>query len=179
MSAEPFSFSKASEERFQEILGRYPAEHRKAALIPVLYVAQEQAGYLTVEVMRYVAGRLELPPAAVLNTATFYTLLRKEPQGRFHLQICTNVACFLRGSDDLVEVVRQRCGIGPGEVTADRLFSCQEVECLAACGTAPAVQVNWDYHEDLTPDAFGALIDRLRASAAGAEAPATAPEAAS
>ena len=157
-----FAFSEDAEAGFQALLKRYPSEHRTAALIPALYIIQEQDGHLTLDSMRYVAERLEVPPSQVLNTATFYTLLRMEPTGRFHLQVCTNVACYLRGADELLSVIRERCGIGPGEVSDDRAFSCEEVQCLAACGTAPAVQVNWDYHESLTPASFAELLDELR-----------------
>ncbi len=166
-----FAFSDESEAGFQALLKRYPEGQRMAALIPALYLVQDQEGHLTQDSMRYVAQRLEVPPSQVLNTATFYTLLRKEPVGRFHLQVCTNVSCYLRGSDELLGVIREKCGIGPGEVSDDRVFSCEEVQCLAACEAAPAVQVNWDYHEELTPESLAELIDKLR-SGAGEEAPA-------
>ncbi|MBR56716.1 MAG: NAD(P)H-dependent oxidoreductase subunit E [Myxococcales bacterium] len=158
----PFEFSKEMEARFAKVLEKYPAEHKKAALIPALYLVQEQHGYLTIDGMKYIAGRLDISASEVLNTATFYTLLRKEPHGRFHLQVCTNVSCFLRGSDDLIRMIRDKCGIGPGEMSDDRRFSCEEVQCLAACGTAPVVQVNWDYHEKLTTESFSTLLEELQ-----------------
>jgi NADH-quinone oxidoreductase E subunit len=168
-----FAFSEESEAGFQALLKRYPKEQRMAALIPTLYLVQDQEGHLSLDSMRYVAERLEVPPSQVLNTATFYTLLRKEPVGRFHLQVCTNVSCYLRGSDELLDVIRDKCGISPGEVSDDRVFSCEEVQCLAACECAPAMQVNWDYHEGLTPESLAELVDKLRASAkGGGEAPA-------
>jgi NADH-quinone oxidoreductase E subunit len=160
-----FAFTKESEASFTKVLTRYPEEHKKAALIPALYLVQDQEGYLTLPSMLYVAGRLELAPSEVLNTATFYTLLRKKPLGRYHLQVCTNVSCFLRGSDRLLDVIKEECGIGPGEVSADRRFSCEEVQCLAACGTAPAIQINWDYHEDQTPDSLREIVHGLKAAA--------------
>ncbi len=157
-----FEFSKEMEARFTKALEKYPTEHKKAALIPALYLVQEQHGYLTIEGMKYIADRLGISASEVLNTATFYTLLRMEPHGRFHLQVCTNVSCFLRGSDDLIRLIREKCGIGPGEMSDDRRFSCEEVQCLAACGTAPVVQVNWDYHEDLSTKSFSSLLDTLQ-----------------
>jgi len=157
-----FEFTTQVEASFQKILGKYPKDHQMAALIPTLYLAQSQNGYLTIEVMRYVAERLSLPPSQVLNTATFYTLLRKEPRGKFHLQVCTNVSCYLRGSDDLLATIERECGVRPGEVSKDKMFSCEEVQCLASCGTAPVVQVNWDYHEGQSPDQLRTLLSSLK-----------------
>lgn len=160
-----FEFTAQNEDSFKEILGKYPEDHQMAALIPTLYLAQSQNGYVSIEVMRYVAERLSVPPSQVLNTATFYTLLRKEPRGRFHIQVCSNVSCYLRGSDQLLSLIREECGVAPGEVSTDRLFSCEEVQCLASCGTAPAVQVNWDYHENQTPESLSKLLKDLRGGA--------------
>ncbi len=156
------AFSPAAEQRIDDLVKRYP--DRQGALIPVLYVAQREFGYLTSEALALVARRLDLPETKVLTTATFYTMLRKRPVGRYHLQICHNVACYLRGSDELVAVAKKKLGIGMGETTPDKLFTLEGVECLAACGTAPALQVNEDYHEDMTPEQLERLIDELRAA---------------
>jgi NADH-quinone oxidoreductase E subunit len=168
------AFTPEAEREFERILHRYP--NRRAALIPVLTLADHQFGYLSREAMEYVAGRLELPTAWVLNTATFYTMLRKRPTGRFHLQVCVNVACYLKGADALVEHLRQRLGIGFGEITPDGLFSIEGVQCLASCGTAPTIQVNDEYHESMTVPKMDALLETLRAQAAQAPA-ATSPAA--
>jgi NADH-quinone oxidoreductase subunit E len=125
-------------------------------------------GYLSREAMAYVAARLEVEPAQVLSTATFYTLLHKRPLGRHHIQVCMNVACYLKGSDHLADHLRNRLGIGFGEVTPDGMFSLEGVQCLAACGTAPAIQVGDDYHEDMTPAKVDALLEKLRRTAAPA-----------
>jgi len=157
------TFSPESERTIEDILKRYPADQRQAALIPVLNVAQDEFGYLTVEAMTLVAERLGLPPSQVLNTATFYTMLRKAPVGAHHVQVCTNVSCWLRGSDDLVRHIEKRLGIARGETTADKRFTLEEVQCLGACGTAPVMQVNDDYHEEMTPEKVDALLDTLAA----------------
>lgn len=155
------AFSTEANKEIDDIVGRYP--ERQAALIPVLWVAQEQFGYLTIEAMELVAERLELPRAKVINTATFYTMFHKKPVGKYHLQLCRTLSCYLRGSDALEECIHKKLGIKHGETTADKLFSMEEVECLAACGTAPVVQVNRDMVENLTPDKLEALLDELAA----------------
>ncbi|MFT5433894.1 MAG: NADH-quinone oxidoreductase E subunit [Myxococcota bacterium] len=149
-------FSPENEQKFQILLARYP--QKKAALIPALRIAQEQWDYLTEEVMTYVAGRLEVEPSEVMNTATFYTMLKKKPVGRFHIQVCTNLSCYLRGSDEMMTYIGTRLGLRPGETSADGRFTLDHVECLASCGTAPMMQVNDDYHENLGPKQVEALI---------------------
>lgn len=155
------SFSDEAERTIGEILARYPDENRMAALIPVLNVAQDEFGYLTAEAMELVARRLEVEPTQVLNTATFYTMLRKKPVGKHHLQVCTNVSCWLRGSDDLVRHIEKRLGIALGETTGDKQFTLEGVQCLGACGTAPVIQVDDDYHEEMTVEKLDELLDRL------------------
>lgn len=159
-------FSKENEARFQAILSRYP--DRRAALIPTLVLANREFGYLSREVMDYVGQRLQIPASQVLSTATFYTLLRKHPVGRFHIQVCVNVSCYLRGADVIVDHLKRTLGIGFGEVTQDGLFSLEGVQCLASCGTAPVIQVNDDYYEEMTPEKVDNLLDSLRRQAAAA-----------
>jgi len=153
-------FSEKSEERIKTLLARYP--NREAALIPVLYVAQDQFGYLSHDVMALVAKRLELPETHVINTATFYTLLRKKETGKHHIQVCTNVSCYLRGCDGILAAIEKKLSIAPGKTTPDRKFSLEEVQCLAACGNAPAVQINDKYYEDLTPNRVIEVIEKLK-----------------
>ncbi|MBM4370282.1 MAG: NAD(P)H-dependent oxidoreductase subunit E [Deltaproteobacteria bacterium] len=153
-------FTPEAQARIREIVLRYPT--REAALIPVLYLAQDEFGSLSTEAMELVARQLELPLARVLGTATFYTMLRKQPVGRFHLEVCRNVSCYLRGSDGLLETLTRVLGIAPGETTGDGLFTLDTVECLAACGSGPALQVNGEFHENMTPAALEQLIARLR-----------------
>lgn len=157
------AFTTAVEREIDDIVSRYP--ERMAALIPVLYVAQREFGYLNREVLELVARRLDLPAAKVLNTATFYTMLQKRPLGRHHLQVCKTLSCYLRGSDHLLECLQRKLGIAAGETTDDKDFTLETVECLAACGTAPVVRVDDVYHENMTPEQLEALIDQLRAAA--------------
>jgi len=160
----PLQFSADREREFQEVLARYP--DRMAALVPVLYLADREFGHLSPEAMAYVAERLGVPLAQVMSTASFYTMLRKRQTGRYHIQVCVNVACYLKGADRLLQHLQQRLGISPGEVTPDGLFSLEGVQCLAACGNAPSLQVNYEYHEGMTVEALDRLIDRLREEAA-------------
>ncbi len=152
-------FTEENEKQFQTVVARYPSDHKRAALLPVLWIAQRQWGYLSHEVMTYVAERLELHPSEVMNTATFYTLFNKEKVGKFHIQVCTNLSCWLRGSDDIVSTCKEKLGIGVGETTADGKFTLNHVECLASCGTAPMMQVNDQYHENLSCDQVATMID--------------------
>jgi len=153
-------FSAETRTRIHDIVSLYPT--RDAALIPVLYLAQDEFGSLTGEVMELVARQLDIPATRVLSTATFYTMLRKQPVGRHHIEVCHNVSCHLRGSDGLLETLTRVLGIRPGETTEDGLFTLDTVECLAACGNAPALQVNGDFHEHMTPEKLEQLIKELR-----------------
>ena len=155
------AFGTEADRKIDEIVKRYP--ERAAALIPVLFVAQEEFGYLSTEGLALVAERLQLPASKVINTATFYTMLHKKPVGTYHLQVCKNISCYLRGSDALVQCVREELNIGMGETTSDKLFTLSGVECLASCGTAPVVQVNEDYHESMNADRLRVLLGALRA----------------
>ncbi len=153
-------FSDAALAEYQEILGRYPT--RRAALMPTLWLAQREFGWLSEPVQAYVAELMELPLAWVTSVASFYTMYWKRRPGRWHLQICRNLPCALRGADELRRAIRERLGIGDGEVTPDGRFSLEEVECLASCGTAPVVQVNnGPYFENLDVAGLLALLERL------------------
>jgi NADH-quinone oxidoreductase E subunit len=152
-------FSSGALEEYQRILGKYPV--KRAAIMPALWLAQREFGHLSAEVQQYVADLMGFPLAWVSGLASFYTMYYKKPVGKYHLQVCTNVSCMLRGSDDIVRVIEDRLKVGLGETTADGRFSLEEVECLASCGTAPMMQVNDDYHENLTPRSTLELIERL------------------
>ncbi len=152
-------FSSGALEEYQRILHQYPA--KRAAMMPVLWLAQKEFGHLSAEVQPYVAELMGFPLAWVSGVVSFYTMYYKKPIGRFHLQVCTNVSCMLRGSDDILRVIEERLKVGLGETTADGKFSLDEVECLASCATAPMMQVNEDFHENLTPESTLELIERL------------------
>lgn len=158
------AFSPEARQQITKITGRYP--NSMAACLPVLYVAQGQFGTLTPEVLGLVAQTLDLPPAHVYGVATFYTMFNKEPVGRYHVQACTNVSCMLCGGYDVLGRLERKLGIKRGQTTSDGLFTLSEVECLAHCGTAPAVQVNETIHELVSPDKVEELIDQLRAGQA-------------
>ena len=160
MTAERPRFSEPVLAEYRAILGRYP--QRRAALLPTLWLAQREFGWLSLPVLEYVAELMELPLAWVTATASFYTMYWKQAPGRWHLQVCRNLPCALRGADDVRAAVEQRLGIRHGEKTPDGRFSLEEVECLASCDTAPVLQVNnTEYHENLTVERALALIERL------------------
>jgi NADH-quinone oxidoreductase E subunit len=155
-------FSDAVLAEYREILTRYP--ERRAALLPTLWLAQREFGWLSLPVQEYVASLMEIPLSWVTSVVSFYTMFWSEPKGRHHLQLCVNLSCALRGSDRLRACIERRLRIAPGERTADGVFSFEEVECLASCGTAPVIQVsNETYHENLDEPALEALLDRLAA----------------
>ena len=143
----------------EAIMSKYPDP--KAALLPVLWLAQAKRGWISEEVMREVAKILGLPPSDVLGVTTFYTMYNKKPVGKYHLQVCTNISCQLTGAETVVGRIREKLKIGPGETTPDGKFTLSEVECLGSCGTAPVMQVNDDYHEALTPAKLDSLLESL------------------
>jgi NADH-quinone oxidoreductase subunit E len=152
-------FSKSALEEYERILAKYPV--KRAAIMPVLWLAQKQFGWLSKDVQQYVADLMGFPLAWVSGLASFYTMYYKKPVGRHHLQVCTNVSCMLRGSDAIVRAIEDRLGITLGQTTADGKFTLDEVECLASCGTAPMMQVNDDYLENLTPESTLEILERL------------------
>jgi NADH-quinone oxidoreductase subunit E len=149
--------------QIDNILSRYP--DKRSALLPLLYLAQSEYGWLSQDVMNEVAAILELQPTEVTSVAGFYTLFHKEPVGKYVIEICDDLPCALRGAEPFVEHACQKLGIQVGETTPDGLFTLHTVMCLAACDRAPMMQVNLDYHEDLTNEKFDALVDQLRQEA--------------
>lgn len=142
------------------ILSRYPV--KRSALIPLLYLAQREEGYITEAAMTEIAGILKLTPSQVYETATFYTMLNLKKVGKFHIQVCKSLMCALVGSDTVIGWIKTKLGIAPGETTADGLFTLSAVECLAACGTAPMMQINDDYYERLTEEKVDRILADLR-----------------
>ncbi len=153
-------FSPQLEEKFRKLAGHYPV--RRSALIPMLLFAQDEYGFLSKEIIAEISRRIDLTVLDVEGTISYYSMLRKKPAGRYHLQICTNISCMLRGGDELFEHARKKLGIAPGEITPDGLFSLEEVECIGACAWAPAIQVNYDFHHELAPERFDQLIQELQ-----------------
>lgn len=157
-------FSEDSEAKFEQLVSRYPNTH--AALLPALLLAQSEFGWISVEVMDYVAERLELNPAQVLSTATFYTMFNKQPIGKAHIQVCTTLTCAVCGGYEIIEHLEERLGIRLGETTPDGKYTLSEAECLASCGTAPMFQITYsdgemEYHENLTLDSVDQLLEDL------------------
>jgi len=145
----------------KEIIARFP--RARSALIPLVHLAQEQDGYVTEDAMAHIGELLDITPAEVYGTATFYEMFKFEPIGRYCVNICTNISCQLLGAFELLEHAEERLGVKAGGTTADGLFTLEEVECIAACTEAPALEVNYRYRYKVTPLAFDRLIDDLRA----------------
>lgn len=160
-------FSEEKLKRAQDLISHYPEGKQKSALIPVLHLAQQaNGGWLSVEWMDYVAGLLRLEPIEVYEVATFYTMLRTKPVGRYVFEVCQTGPCMLRGSDDLIAYIEQKLGIRAGETTPDGMFTLKKVECLGACGYAPMMQLGDTYREHLTPESVDAIVEECRRKAA-------------
>jgi len=160
----PFVFNEENVARTAAIMSIYPEGHRRAAVIPLLDLAQRQnGGWLPISAMHHVADVIGMPRMRVYEVATFYTMFMRNPVGKYHVQICTTTPCWLRGSDEILAAIKQNLGIGVGEMTKDKLFTLSEVECLGACVNAPMVQINDDYYEDLTVKDTHEILDDLKA----------------
>ena len=146
--------------KFELLQNRYPV--KRSALIPMLMYAQDEYGSLTDEIIEEIAKRLDLRTVQVEETLEFYSMLHRKPLGKHHVQVCTNIACMLRGGNELLEHAKKRLEIGNKEVTQDGMFSLEEVECIGACTGAPAMQVNYDFYENLSPEKIDAVIDELK-----------------
>ena len=156
----PFVLTPERDKELDEILTRYPT--RMAACIPALHLCQDQAGWISEDAILWVASRLDLPPAHVKGVVTFYTLFNQQPVGKHQLWVCRTLPCALRGAGDVLHHCEKRLGIKPGETTADGQVTLRTAECLASCGTAPMIQVDKTYHENLTLPALDAILDRLQ-----------------
>lgn len=153
-------FSDKAKKEFEEIVSRYP--QKRASLLMVLHLAQREFGWLSAEVIEYIASLLELTPGEVYDTASFYTMFYKKPMGKYNIQICHTLSCALRGARNIYEHLQKKLGISDGEVTPDGKFSLMKVECLGACGTAPVVQINDKYYENLTIEKLDEILDNLK-----------------
>ena len=160
---EPFVYTPERRARFDEIVKRYPPERKRSAVLPALYLVQDQLGYVTAGAMRHVAGLLEMTPADVEDVVSFYTMFYTKPMGRFVVQVCRTLSCALNGAGLVTEELSGKLGIRPGETDPSRTFTLLEVECLGACDRAPIVMVNDAWHECLQPEDAAQLIDDLRA----------------
>ena len=156
--------SRLSPERValaQEIMGRFPVP--RSALVPLVHLAQEQDGYVAEDAMEHIAELIGCTPAEVAGTATFYEMFKFHPVGKYVVGVCTNISCLLLGADELLEHAERSLGVRAGATTEDGMITLEDVECIAACTEAPAIQVNYRYRYKVTPSDLDRLIDDLRA----------------
>jgi NADH-quinone oxidoreductase subunit E len=157
-------FSPQLAARLDALVERYPL--RRSALVPMLLYAQDEVGYLSDAVISEVAVRIGITELDVRNVATYYSMLRFKPAGKYNVQVCTNISCMLRGGNEIYEKFQEELGIGHKGVSADGVFSLEEVECIGACCWAPAIQVNYAFHDELTPDQVPAILAAYRSKEA-------------
>ncbi|HYS53189.1 MAG TPA: NAD(P)H-dependent oxidoreductase subunit E [Thermoanaerobaculia bacterium] len=153
-------FPSDAKQKFDWILTRYPT--KEAALLPTLHLAQEVWGWISPETVQYVGSLLELSPATVFGVVSFYNMYNQKPVGKYHLQVCTNLSCMVNRAYDIHDHLCEKLGVKPGETTTDGKFTVTEVECLGSCGTAPVVQVNNDYHENMSVEKMEELLPTLK-----------------
>ena len=145
---------------FDAKMKEYPT--KRSFLVPMLLYSQDEVGYISDEVVSYLAQKTGLTELEVRNVVSYYSMLRTKPAGRYNIQVCTNISCMVRGADELMEHCEKKLGIGHKQTTQDGMFSLEEVECIGACSWAPAVQVNYDFHENLTPEKMDKVLERYR-----------------
>ncbi len=153
-------FSDQLEARYSTMITHYPT--KRSVLVPMLLYIQDELGAITDEAIEEMAGRVELSTLEVRNVVSYYSMMRTHPIGKYNFQICTNVSCQLRGAEELFAYCEKRLGIGHKQSTSDGMFHLEEVECIGACSWAPAMQLNYDFHENLTTDKIDELIDAVR-----------------
>lgn len=162
-AGEPFAYTPDRLARFEEIVKRYPEDRRRSAVLPALYLVQEQQGYITGHAMRYVAGLLGITPADVEDVVSYYSMFYSKPVGRFVLNVCRTLSCALNGAERVTEEICEKLHIRPGDTDPTGTFTVVEVECLGACDRAPVVMVNDAWHECVKPGDAARLVDDLRA----------------
>jgi NADH-quinone oxidoreductase subunit E len=150
-------FSEEFEARFAEMVPHYPT--KRSALVPTLLYAQDEIGFLSDEVILELAGRLDLTELEVRNVISYYSMLTTKPRGKFNVQVCTNISCLVRGGEEILEHCAKKLGVGHKGTTPDGLFTLEEVECIGACSWAPAAQVNYNFHENLTAEKMDKILD--------------------
>ena len=153
------TFSTDVEAEIDRHLAKYPV--KRSAILPLMFIVQRERGYLDPPGVAYLARRLALRFTDIWEVATFYSMIYTEPVGKYHIQVCKTLSCSIRGSQKITEYCSQKLGIKVGETTADGRFTLSEVECLGSCGTAPMFQLNFDYHENLTPEKIDHILDKL------------------
>ena len=159
------TFSPELEARFEKLLQSYPPGRQRSAMVPMLLYAQDEIGYISPAVISEIAQRIGIQENDIISVLSYYSLLRTKPIGKFNVQVCTNICCMLRGGDELFAHCKKRLGVGNKGTTSDGVFSLEEVECIGACSWAPAVQINYDFHENLTPESIDKILDEYREKA--------------
>ena len=154
-------FSPALAARFDKLVTLYPV--RRSALVPMLLYAQDEVGYISAAVVAEVAERIGIRENDVQSVLSYYSMLRTKPAGKYNVQVCTNISCMLRDGYGILDHCKKRLGIGHKEVTPDGMFSLEEVECIGACCWAPAIQVNYDFYDELTPEKVDQILDDYKA----------------
>ncbi len=158
-----FTYTPENRARFDEIVTRYPPDRRRSAVLPALYLAQYQQGYITANAIRHVAECLGITRADVEDVVSYYTMFYRKPVGKFVLSVCRTLSCAINGAERVTEELQEKLGIKPGETDPSGTFTLIEVECLGACDRAPVIMVNDAWHECQSPDAAGKLVDDLKA----------------
>ena len=153
-------FSDQLEKRFADMITHYPT--KRSVLVPILLYVQDELGSITDDAIAELAHRVDLTELEVRNVISYYSMMRTRPIGKYNFQVCTNVSCLLRGGEEILEHCQKKLGVGNKESTPDGLFHLEEVECIGACSWAPAMQVNYDYQENLTPEKIDELIEGIR-----------------
>ena len=155
------TFSPELEARFEKLMASYPPGREWSALIPMLMYAQDEVGSMTPELIHEVARRLNITPMQIDEVIGYYSMMHRKPMGKYHVQVCTNISCLLRGAEELYNHASEKLGLGHKEVSKDGVFSLEEVECMGACSWAPAVQVNYDFYHNVTPEQFDEILTKL------------------
>lgn len=158
-TGEPFSFDKKRDAEFERLVKRYPT--RESMILPALWLTQEQEGWVSQEAIAYIADRIGTFASKVYEAATFYTMYNLHPMGKYHICVCRTLSCWLRGKQELVDYLRDEVGVTPGNKTGDGRFSLEEVECLGHCGTAPVVQINGEFYENMDVEQLKSLLATL------------------
>jgi len=152
--------SESACQQIQDLISKYP--EKRSALVPSLHIVQKELGYISQDSMSEVAQIFGLSPNEVHEVTSFYTMFHRKPVGKYVIQVCTNISCQICNAEGIMDHLTKKLGIKPGETTSDNKFTLLEVECLGSCGTSPVVQINEDYHEDLTPERLSMILDSLK-----------------
>lgn len=159
IAGKPFTFDRERDAEFERLVKRYPL--RESMIMPALWLAQDQEGWISAEAIEYIADRIGTYAAKVFELATFYTMYQLKPVGKYHICVCRTLSCWLRDKQEIVDYLKDEVGIAPGQVSQDGRFSLEEVECLGHCGTAPVVQINGEFYEEMSVEKLKTVLAGL------------------